>query len=178
MEPISVENREFTICISSGQIQGEVARVARELNTALGGKEPFFLGVLNGAFMFFSDLMKKIDVPCEVGFIKAVSYHGLESSGQVKFTEVDSLDLKDRNVVIVEDIVDTGRTLRALYEYLQRQGPASIQTAAFLFKKEAYRETIPVEYVCFNIENRFVLGYGLDFNGKGRNSENLYVLKS
>lgn len=137
---------------------------------------PYFLGVLNGSFMFFSDLMKQFSAPCEIGFVKAASYEGMETTGIVKFHEAGQLSIQNRDVIIVEDIVDTGNTLAALLEFLKQFEPRTVKVCSLLFKKDAYQHPMPIDYVCFEVENRFLLGYGLDFDGYGRNIPEVYIL--
>jgi len=137
---------------------------------------PYFLGVLNGSFMFFSDLMKEFSAPCEIGFVKAASYEGMQSTGKVSFQHTGDLILQDRDVIIVEDIVDTGNTLNALLDYLEKFNPRSVQICTLLFKRKAYQHSHPIDYVCFEVKNKFLLGYGLDYDGYGRNIPEVYIL--
>jgi hypoxanthine phosphoribosyltransferase len=130
--------------------------------------------VLNGAFIFASDLLKKVKIDCEVAFVKLSSYSGMESTGTV--TEVIGLDIpiKGRHVIIIEDIVDTGLTLKGFLEKLKIMEPADIKVASCLLKPDAFRMKFPVDYLCFSIPNEFVVGYGLDYDGLGRNSSDIY----
>ncbi|HAW18723.1 MAG TPA: hypoxanthine phosphoribosyltransferase [Flavobacteriales bacterium] len=173
---ITVHDKQFRPHIKEDLIQKEVERIGRELMVSHSENAPFFLGVLNGSFMFFSDLMKQFSAPCEIGFLKAASYEGMESTGKVKFHESGKLSLQNRDVIIVEDIVDTGNTLSALIEFLERYQPKSIKICTLLFKKEAYQHSYPIDYVCFEVENKFLLGYGLDYDGYGRNIPEVYIL--
>lgn len=173
---IQVHDKHFKSYISRTSIEREVNRVAAEITASLGHDNGYFLGVLNGSFMFFADLMKQIPVHCEIGFMKAASYAGMESTGVVKFHEAGMLPVTGRDVVIVEDIIDTGNTLASLLEFLGRYNPKSIKVCTLLFKREAYKHTMPVDYVCFEVENKFLLGYGLDYNGLGRNLPEIYIL--
>jgi hypoxanthine phosphoribosyltransferase len=173
---ITVKDRQFKSYINRASIQTEVDRIGRELMVSYSDKSPFFLGVLNGSFMFFSDLMKEFSAPCEIGFVKAASYAGMESTGVVKFHEAGKLPLKNRDVIIIEDIVDTGNTLDALIDFLKKYEPRSVAICTLLFKKEAYKQSHPIDYVCFEVENKFLLGYGLDYDGYGRNIPEVYIL--
>jgi hypoxanthine phosphoribosyltransferase len=128
--------------------------------------------------MFFSDLMKHFSAPSEVGFIKAASYEGMESTGQVNFHTAGKLPIEGRDVVIVEDIIDTGNTLQALQAYFAARSPKSLKVCTLLFKKEAYQQSLPIDYVCFETENKFLLGYGLDYDGYGRNLPEVYILST
>ncbi|GAB5539573.1 MAG: hypoxanthine phosphoribosyltransferase [Salibacteraceae bacterium] len=174
---ITVHDHQFIPYLSRHSINDEVARVGRELMTSQSGNAPYFLGVLNGSFMFFSDLMKAYSAPCEIGFVKAASYQGMESTGKVIFEHTSNLPIEGKDVIIVEDIVDTGKTLHALLDYLSEFNPNSIQVCTLLFKPKAYTHSHPIDYVCFEVENRFLLGYGLDFDGLGRNLPEVYILK-
>jgi hypoxanthine phosphoribosyltransferase len=173
---ITVKNKTFIPYIQRDQIELEVERIGRELMVSYSDSSPYFLGVLNGSFMFFSDLMKHFSSPCEIGFVKAASYDGMETTGVVKFHEAGQLSLKGRDVVIVEDIIDTGNTLIGLLDFLKKYEPKSVSICTLLFKAEAYKHSHPIDYVCFKVENKFLLGYGLDFDGYGRNLPEVYIL--
>ncbi|GAB4384776.1 MAG: hypoxanthine phosphoribosyltransferase [Salibacteraceae bacterium] len=173
---INLHGKSFVPYISRQAIADEVQRVGRELMVSFSNRSPLFLGVLNGSFMFFSDLMKEFSAPCEIGFVKAASYSGMQSTGKVAFHAAGELELNNRDVVIVEDIVDTGNTLAALHDFLEAGKPRSISVCTLLFKREAYRKNIPIDYVCFEVDNKFLLGYGLDFDGYGRNIPEVYIL--
>ncbi|MEZ4720790.1 MAG: hypoxanthine phosphoribosyltransferase [Flavobacteriales bacterium] len=173
---ITVRDKQFRPYINRDQIEEAVERIGRELIVSHSDKDPFFLGVLNGSFMFFSDLMKQFNAHCEIGFVKAASYLGMETTGVVKFHEAGELPIKGRDVVIVEDIIDTGNTLDALFQFLGKYDPKSIKVCTLLFKRDAYLHSHPIDYVCFEVENKFLLGYGLDYNGYGRNIPEVYIL--
>lgn len=171
-----VKDKDFKVYISKNDIDLAVQGLASKLMDDYGGKDPLFLGVLNGSFMFLSDLLKQFAAPCEIGFLKAASYQGMKSSGQVTFYEAGEMDYNGRDVIIVEDIVDTGTTLNALHNYLAEFEPKSIKICTLLFKREAYAQSLPIDYVCFETENKFLLGYGLDYDGYGRNLPEVYIL--
>lgn len=173
---ITVRDKDFRVYISADDIHREVKNVADKLTTDYKDSTPYFLGVLNGSFMFTSDLLKEYTNPCEIGFIKAKSYEGMESTGKVTFTGMESIDIEGRDVIIVEDIVDTGNTLKALHEFLGNYKPKSLKICTLLFKREAYKHNLPIDYVCFETENKFLLGYGLDYDGLGRNLPEVYIL--
>jgi len=173
---IQVKDKAFRVCIPQDEISAAIAKVSAQLMEEYGDKDPLFLCVLNGAFMFCSDLMKEFSGPAEIGFIKAASYEGMSSTGKVDFHEAGKLNLKNRDIIVVEDIVDTGNTLVALHEYLKKFTPRSVKVCTLLFKKDAYQQSLPIDYVCFETENKFLLGYGLDYDGYGRNLPEVYIL--
>jgi hypoxanthine phosphoribosyltransferase len=173
---IQVKDKSFEVYINQAQIGAATARIAQDLMRDYSERDPLFIGVLNGAFMFFSDLMKAFPAPSEIGFVKAASYEGMESTGEVRFHEAGELPIKNRDVIIVEDIIDTGNTLAALHNYLLPKEPKSIKVCTLLFKKEAYKQSLPIDYVCFETANKFLLGYGLDYDGYGRNLPEVYIL--
>jgi hypoxanthine phosphoribosyltransferase len=173
---IRIKDKEFRVYIPQDEIYAAIARISSQLVEEYGEKDPLFLCVLNGAFMFCSDLMKQFSGAAEIGFIKAASYEGMESTGKVTFHEAGKLNLKNRDIIVVEDIVDTGNTLVALHEHLKKSNPRSVKVCTLLFKKEAYQQSLPIDYVCFETENKFLLGYGLDYDGYGRNLPEVYIL--
>ena len=146
------------------------------MNNDLAAKNPIFLGILNGAFMFASDLFKQITVPCQITFLKLASYEGTKTSGTVKQLIGINQDLKDRTVVILEDIVDTGITLDTIVRQLSGYQPKEILVATMLHKPDALTREVKLDYVGFEIPNEFVLGYGLDYNGYGRNLPEIFTL--
>jgi hypoxanthine phosphoribosyltransferase len=176
MELITVKDKQFKPYISNDKILAAVKQVAQTINTELKDELPLFLVVLNGSFMFAADLLKEVSIPCEISFIKVASYHGTSSSGSVTELVGLSEEIKGRTVVIVEDIVDTGVTLEKLHGLLTKKGAASVKIASMLLKPDSYTKTIPVDYVGMKIANDFVVGYGLDYDGQGRNLKDIYVL--
>ncbi|MBC7920179.1 MAG: hypoxanthine phosphoribosyltransferase [Ferruginibacter sp.] len=173
---ITVGDKDFVPFIERKTIEARIAALALQISQDYQAKRPLLVGVLNGAFMFAADLMKEISVPCEISFVKVSSYQQAASTGRV--TQLIGLqeDLTGRHVVIVEDIVDTGLTMSEILTELQKQNPRSVEITTLLFKPEALRKAIRPRYVGFEIANRFVVGYGLDYNGLGRNLADLYVL--
>lgn len=177
MSNIKCLDLEFETFIPEEKIQKEVKRVAKEISKDMQGKDPLFLVILNGAFMFASDLFKNIHTPCEISFTKFSSYEGTSSTNKVKKLIGLNEDIENRHLVIVEDIVDTGQTMEVLMEDLRKKNPASISIATCFFKKEAFTKNYPVHYIGMDISNDFILGYGLDYNGFGRNYPDIYKLK-
>lgn len=172
--PIILHNKSFEIYLPEKQILQAIAQVANRLNADYQDKQPLFLVVLNGAFMFAADLMKEINVPCEISFIRVSSYQNMHSTGQV--SEVLGLkeEIKDRHLIIVEDIVDTGNTILALLQHLKTKEPASVEVASLLLKPESLQQPLQVKYIGQSVPNDFVVGYGLDYNGLGRNLRHIY----
>lgn len=173
---IKVLELTFETSISEETIQKEIKRIAGEMNHDLADKNPIFLGILNGAFMFASDLFKQISIPCQITFLKLASYEGTRSSGTVKQLIGINQDIKDRTVVILEDIVDTGITLDTIIRQLSGFEPREILVATMLHKPAALEKDVKLDYVGFEIPNEFVLGYGLDYNGYARNLPEIYTL--
>ena len=178
MSTIKVKEKPFVISIPEAEILTAVQRVADAINHDLEGKEPLFLSVLNGAFMFTADLMKRITIPCEVSFIKLSSYEGTSSTGQVRQLMGLNQCIKGRTVVIVEDIVDTGLTKQKLLELLQAQEPAEVHIATLLLKPDKLKVPLHIEYAAMQIPNDFIVGYGLDYDGFGRNYKDIYTVVS
>lgn len=176
MSKIKLHDRTFKPKISSEEISKSVATLANQINQDLKDKKPLFLAVLNGSFMFASDLMKKIDIECEISFVKVASYEGASTTGKVKQLIGINEEIKGRTIVIVEDIVDTGHTIENIWEQLHQMGAAEVRIATLLFKPEAYTKTVPLAYIAMEISNDFIVGYGLDYNGLGRNLDSIYVL--
>ncbi len=177
MQRVKLHNKEFELSIPHDRIQAAVALVAQQLREDMKNEPaPIFLSVLNGAFMFTADLLRHIDFDCEVSFVKLASYCGTKSTGAVKELIGLTTDLEGRTVIVVEDIVDTGRTLSELFEALKKYNPKQIKVAAFLLKPGEYKETVPVDYVGMRIPNDFIVGYGLDYNELGRNLRDIYTV--
>jgi len=176
MDTIKIKDKTFAISISQETIQKEVTRVAAEINRDLKGENPLFLSVLNGAFMFSADLMKQITIPCEISFVKLASYQGVSSSGVIKEVIGINEDITDRTIVIVEDIVDTGFTMQRLLETLGTRHPKEIRIASLLVKPDKLEVDLNVDYVALNIPNDFIVGYGLDYDGYGRNYPDIYTI--
>lgn len=169
-------DKYFVPYISEEQIQDAVRALAHKINHDYNGKQVMFLGILNGVFMFASDLMKHIDLKCQISFLKIASYEGTSSSGNVKRLIGINEDIKDHIVIILEDIVDSGFTLDHIMKQLAGYEPAEVKIATMFFKPKAYKMNFPVDYVGMEIPNDFIIGYGLDYNGFGRNISSLYKL--
>lgn len=176
MSTIQIKDKLFAVSIRKEDIQKEVIRVANEINRDLAGKNPLFLSVLNGSFMFTADLMKHITIPCEISFVKLASYQGISSTGTIKEVIGINEDIAGRTVVIVEDIVDTGLTMQRLLETLGTRGPKDIHIASLLVKPDKLKIALNIEYVAMEIPNDFIVGYGLDYDGYGRNYPDIYTV--
>lgn len=177
MSTVKIKDKEFTIMIPADKIQLRVQAIADRINEDYNNKQPLFLGVLNGAFLFMADLFKKINLECELSFIRVSSYSGTASTGHVKSVMGLNESISGRHIIIVEDIIDTGDTAKYLLEELKNHTPASVSIATILFKPSALKHEIKPEYVGFEIPPAFVVGYGLDYDGIGRNLNDIYVLK-
>lgn len=171
-----VLDKQFKSYLEKETIQTEVERIANAINTDYADKNPLFIAILNGSFMFASDLFKLINVPAEICFIKLASYKGTQSTGQVITAIGLDRDLFERDVIIIEDIVDTGKTLTAFLPQLQHQQPRSLKICSLLHKKAATVHPIQIDYLGFEIPDLFVVGYGLDYNGFGRNLNKIMQL--
>jgi len=176
MSTIEVNNRKFTPYITAEKINEQINKLAAELNRDYAGKRPLFIAILNGSFMFAADLFKAVTIEAEICFIKLASYKGTKSTGNVITSIGLDEPLNGRHVVIVEDIVDTGKTLHEFLPQLFNQQPASLKIAALLHKPEALAHPVKIDYLGFNVPNKFLLGYGLDFDGLGRNLKEIYQL--
>ena len=176
MSTIKVHDKEFVSYITSEKIDEQVKRVAAEINRDYEGKKPLFIAILNGAFIFAADLFKYITLEAEICFIKLASYKGVKSTGKVITAIGLDIDLYGREVIIVEDIVDTGKTLFQFLPQLEHNHPASLKIASLLHKPDAMVHPIKIDYLGFTIPNKFVIGYGLDYDGLGRNIKEIYQL--
>lgn len=175
MHKIKVEEKEFEIFLEKDTINKRIRLLGIQINVDYEGKCPLFIGILNGSFLFFADLIKEVEIPCEVAFMRVASYEGTSSSGQVK--ELIGLPdaIEGRDIIIVEDIVDTGLTLTHIVKAIKEENPSSLKVASLLLKPAALKHEIEeLYYVGFEISNEFVVGYGLDYNGLGRNLTDIY----
>ena len=175
---ITIKDKNFEPLIEYSMIEKRIRLIGIEINVEYENKIPIFLGVLNGSFMFMADLLKEIHIPCETTFVKLASYHGgTESSGNITEELSIAMDLQNRDVIIVEDIIDSGKTLAYLLNQVKALKPASINIATLLLKPDALAVDLgKIEYVGFEIANEFVVGYGLDYDGLGRNLCDIYRL--
>ena len=178
MSTIQVLDKTFEPYLKEAAIQEKITELAGQLNKDYAGKRPLFLSILNGSFLFTADLFKQITIEAEVSFIKLASYKGTSSTGNVITAIGLDTNVKDRHIVILEDIIDTGKTLHHYLPQLDSMQPASVKIAVLLNKKEALQYPVQVDYACFDIPNKFVVGYGLDYDGLGRNSKDIYQLKA
>jgi hypoxanthine phosphoribosyltransferase len=177
MSSIKVLDKEFIPYLSEADLQEKISALAAQLNETYAGKKPLFLSILNGSFLFTADLFRQITIEAEICFIKLASYKGTTSSGNVITAIGLDANVKGRNIIILEDIIDTGKTLHHYLPQLESQQPASIKIAVLLNKKEALQFPVKIDYACFDIPNKFVVGYGLDYDGYGRNTKEIYQLK-
>jgi hypoxanthine phosphoribosyltransferase len=176
MPNITLHNREFTPFIKSADIEKEISRMAAEMDRDYRGKRPLFIAILNGSFMFASELFKHLTIEAEISFIKLASYKGTKSTGNVITSIGLDETLKDRHIIILEDIVDTGKTLAMFLPTLVNQNPASLKVASLLHKPDALEHKITIDYLGFSVANKFLLGFGLDYDGLGRNLADIYQL--
>ncbi|RYD76308.1 MAG: hypoxanthine phosphoribosyltransferase [Sphingobacteriales bacterium] len=176
MSVIQVKDKSFVPYLTAAQIDEQIKRLGAEINKDYAGKNPLFIAVLNGSFMFASDLFKELDCEPEICFIKLASYKGTKSTGNVITSIGLDESLKGRHVVVLEDIVDTGKTLHEFLPQLTDQQPASLKIVALLHKPDALQHPITIDYLGFSVPNKFLLGYGLDYDGLARNLKEIYQL--
>lgn len=174
MTKVKVRELVFEKFIPRETIDNAVERVADRINHDYSDREPLLLAILNGAFMFASDLMRKITIPCEISFVKFASYTGIESTGNIRELIGLDEDLSNRDVIIVEDIIDSGITMEQLLRDVSAMKPASVSVACFCFKPAAFRKDFAIDYIGMEIPNDFIVGYGLDYDGQGRNLPDIY----
>jgi hypoxanthine phosphoribosyltransferase len=178
MSTIQVLDKTFEPYLKEAAIQEKITELAGQLNQDYAGKRPLFLSILNGSFLFTADLFKQITIEAEVSFIKLASYKGTSSTGNVITAIGLDINVKDRYIIILADIIDTGKTLHHYLPQLESMQPASVKIAVLLNKKDALIYPVQIDYACFEIPNKFVVGYGLDYDGLGRNSRDIYQLKA
>lgn len=176
MSIIQVNDKKFAPYLTAAQIDEQVKRLGAEINRDYEGKKPLFIAILNGSFMFASDLFKELTIDAEICFIKLASYKGTKSTGQVITSIGLDATLTDRHVIIIEDIVDTGKTLYEFLPQLANQQPTSLKIVALLHKPEALAHPVTIDYLGFNVPDKFLLGYGLDYDGLARNLKEIYTL--
>ena len=173
---IQLDDRRFRLMIPASEIDSAVSRVAELLNERYKGRTPIFLGVLNGSFMFFSDLVRKVEFDNQIAFVKISSYDGVSSTGKVKQQLGVDFDIAGRDIIIVEDIVETGHSMRHLLDYLAELSPASVSICTLFFKPEKFLYDYDIDYTALSIGNEFIVGYGLDYDQLGRNLKDIYVI--
>lgn len=174
---ITIKDKQFELFIEQEVIELEIKRVAHQINADLKDKNPIFLAVLNGAFMFAGELMKEVSIPSEITFVRLASYSGVSSTEHVKEVLGLNESIEDRVVVIIEDIVDSGNTMTALMKELEKYNPSDIKIATLLFKPAALVKKLNLDYVALEIPNDFIVGYGLDYDGYGRNLKDIYKVR-
>lgn len=176
METLKIHDKKFTESINNKDIQSAVEKMATDINADFKNKDVVFIAVLNGSFMFASDLLKLVKLNCRVSFIKVASYEGTESTGNLKQLIGLNEILRDKIVIIIEDIVDSGHTLNLLLSQLREHEPSEIKIVSLLFKPDAFEYSFKLDYIGFRIPKQFVVGYGLDYDGFGRNLPSIYTL--
>lgn len=174
---VTVHDKQFIPYIESAELHKRIHEMAKQINEDFEGKRPIFLAILNGSFMFAADIFRQIEVEAEICFVRLSSYAGTQSTGEVVTAIGLDKDIHNRHVILLEDIIDTGRTLTSFLPSLHEKKPASVSIATLLFKPDAAQFKVPIDYCGFSIPNLFVLGYGLDYNGLGRNLPGLYQLQ-
>ena len=175
-DKITLNDKVFRVMIPAEQIDAAVDRVAASLNERYAGRTPIFLGVLSGSFLFLSDLVRKTTFDSQISFVKISSYPGTESTGEVKQQLGVDFDIEGRDIIIVEDIIETGHSMNYLLDYLRSKNPASISICKLFFKPDKFLYEYDVDYVALSIGNEFIVGYGLDYNQLGRNLKDIYVI--
>jgi hypoxanthine phosphoribosyltransferase len=176
MGRVTIKDKTFETFIPEEEILRRVKAVADRINVDMAGKNPLFLAVLNGAFVFAADLLRMITIPCEISFVKLASYEGTTSTGKVKEVIGINENLAGRTVVIVEDIVDTGLTMKQMVETLGTRQPESVHVCTLLLKPDKLKVDLDIEYVAMEVPNEFILGYGLDYDQQGRQLRDIYTL--
>lgn len=176
MTTVTVKDKRFRLSIPADELQGAIRRVADAITADYAGQQPLFLAVLNGSFMFAADLLRMVQLPCEIAFVKMSSYAGMDSTGTVRELIGLNQDIEGRPVIIVEDIVDTGRTMQHMLGLLRARNPKSIDICTLLFKPEKLEEPLDIRYAALQIPNDFIVGYGLDYDGFGRNLPQIYTI--
>lgn len=177
MSIVKIKDKVFETSIPEEEIRRRVKAVAEQINRDMTGKNPLLLAVLNGSFIFAADLMREITIPCEISFVKLASYQGTTSTGTIKEVIGINEDLTGRTVIIVEDIVESGLTMKRMTESIGTRNPASVHICTLLLKPDRLRVSLDIEYVAFRIPNDFILGYGLDYDQQGRQLRDIYTLR-
>ena len=176
METLQIKDKKFAVSIPESEIRRQVKRVAEEINRDLCGRKPLFLAILNGSFIFAADLMREITLESQISFVKLASYAGMSSTGEVVDMIGLDADIEGRDVVVVEDIVDSGLTMQHVMEMLRARNPRSLAVCTLLVKPENLKVDVDIRYRCFEIPNDFIVGYGLDYDGFGRNTRDIYTV--
>ena len=176
MDTIKIRDKSFRISIPEAEIKQRVKALAEEMSHDLEDKNPLFLAVLNGAFIFAADLIREMTIPCEISFVKLASYQGTTSTGKVQEVIGINEDLSGRAVIIVEDIVESGQTMKRMIEQIGTRNPASVQICTLFFKPDKLQENLSLDYVAFRIPDDFIVGYGLDYDQAARGLKNVYTI--
>ena len=176
MDTVKIKDKSFRVSIPESEIMERVKAVAEKINKDMAGRNPLLLAVLNGSFVFAADLMRMLTIPCEISFVKLASYQGTTSTGKVKEVIGINEDLAGRTVIIVEDIVETGLTIKRMIESLGTRNPESIHICTLLLKPACLKVPLNIEYAAMEIPNDFILGYGLDYDQQGRNLRDIYTV--
>ena len=176
MEKVKIHDKEFRISIPAKEIQQRITTLGRQISNDFEEKRPLFIAVLNGSFLFAADLLKNVSCECEITFVRVSSYAGTKSTGQVRNLVGLNDNIEGRSVILVEDIVDTGDTAVYLINELRKERPAEIKIASLLLKPKALKHALTVDYTGFEVPNDFLVGYGLDYDGLGRNLNDIYTL--
>ena len=177
MKKVRLKDKSFQLFIDSKELNDSIESLSNKINQDYSEREPIFLCVLNGAFVFAAELIKRFNHECQVSFVKLSSYQGLKSSGTINSLIGLNEDIKGKDVIIVEDIVDTGQTIANIVENILNKNPRSIEVATLLYKPKSYQKQIPIKYKAIEIGNDFIVGFGLDYNGLGRNLEEIYIIE-
>jgi hypoxanthine phosphoribosyltransferase len=176
MNSVKINDRSFRVSITETEIKTRIKSLAAEISADMEGKNPIFLAVLNGAFIFAADLMREMTIPCEISFVKLASYQGTTSTGKIKEVFGINEDLTGRTVIIVEDIVESGQTMKNMIESLGTRNPASVHICTLFFKPDKLKEDLSLDYVAFRIPDDFIVGYGLDYDQAGRGLKDVYSI--
>ena len=177
METVKIKDRSFAVSISEETIKERVAALGAQISADLAGEQPLFLAVLNGSFVFAADLLRAVSVPCEISFVRMASYQGTSSTGKVRQLIGLNESIEGRTVVIVEDIIDSGLTMKELLLLLENYHPKRVLISALLVKPGNLKVDLDIPYCCFEIPNDFIVGYGLDYDGEGRNLRHIYTVE-
>ena len=176
MSIVKIKDKTFQTSITEAEIKSRIKELAQQISQDMDGKTPLFLGVLNGAFIFAADLMREMTTPCEISFVKLASYQGTTSTGTIHEVLGINEDLSGRTVIIVEDIVESGLTMKRMIESIGTRNPASVHICTLFFKPDKLKEELTIDYVAFTIPDDFIVGYGLDYDGQGRELKDVYTI--
>ena len=176
MDSIKIKDKSFRASISEAEIKNRIKELAAKISADMAGKNPLFLGVLNGSFIFAADLMREMTIPCEISFVKLASYQGTTSTGKIREVLGINEDLSGRTIIIVEDIVESGQTMMSMIESLGTRNPASVHICTLFFKPDKLKEQLTLDYVAFTIPDDFIVGYGLDYDQAGRGLKDVYTI--